>query len=276
MGKLKNLWGTIGTAAVLTAGQVAEAQSNQTETLLGADLKVSTRIGQVGLYSSFGPYIRPTTTTYFGTNQEQEILEWTMPTSSTSFKFGVEVGKKNKVVAGIDIDGGASEEEKSELYNKTKVSIGYKREIALSKKVKLSANVGAFYENRHFGIPGQSSRVYSRRGTEFGLGYEHALTDNIHIFGHAGFSANIDQINFLGDNRPNDIAATGPNNALSINVGVHYKFRPEIPEVSMDDLFPKRKSSYKTPRRKKVKSKIPCHSYKTDIFPGRNSIFNRP
>jgi hypothetical protein len=243
-------------------------------------MKVSTIVGknfQFGLYGSAGvnTWVIPVT---YHPNVYWIDDEYMAPIMASSLMAGAEIGGKNKITAGINIKNGIIPNKPKNSYMSELIRLGYKRETVF-RKTKVNASVGIFNErisllNSYEDAYGQKQGIgYDRKGLELGLEYERALNRNLYINGRVGFSQAFEGLSRMqgGDyDREGNRMVNGPNSGLSVNVGLHYKFRPELDMPNLD------LSRKKQPKRKAVKSNVPCYAYPKSSVLERSTPYNSP
>jgi hypothetical protein len=278
--KLKKIGGAIATAAILAMGPVAEAQSNQTELLLGADVKVShIKMRKFSLFNEVGFHAMPANTQYpymyyDGDNEYNDMIEYpepihgtvTAPSSALSWGFGVDynVNDKNRVTFKANVTGLKNIMDPMQYgeYGRLNFGIGYTRGFPLTEKARLEASISAFEELKSFASD-ENGSYFPRTGIEIGLGYKHAINTNLNLNARVAYNQGVPSMSEEGV-----LYHDGPNREVRASVGLEYTIPP---------LKKKSKASKQSPQRGRLDNgKIPCHAYPKRNVKERALPFNRP
>jgi hypothetical protein len=267
MNKLKKLRMRLVVTAVLVVVSVNDvnAQNTYVDAMLGADMKVSTRLGKwFGIYGAGRVYVRPIPVIYVLNHYDDGRLgyddEWSLWGPAVSATAGIEIGKKNKFVFGYRSSFGlASRDHNNAISYSVGSFLGYKREVNLNKN-KFNVYAGMFggyirFEQNPLKENSESNE-YMGYGLDLELEYERPLTKNLFLTGRVGLSQSV--VGLYGN-------STIPT-ALSINVGLHYKFRPELPNLDWNK---------QSKRRSVLIRDAFCPPQKRN-WNNQNVIFNRP
>jgi hypothetical protein len=292
MEKLKKLGAIIGTTAALVAGPVeavAETKPNttnrsitniaNTDLVFDADAKLTLQFGKLGLFGKAGFRALPIETELIGKHPDYPFDEsmWVTRTmSNQALSIGVgadfELNKITKLVAGIDLRGGINNSNEIDIdgtrkqgYRSRKYYAGVNNKINLAPKLSTSIYSGLFSEKQRAGPSNDLSHIGSDRGgVELGINFEHRLSKRMSLEARAGYALGIIH------------GGDGNRGELSAGIGLNYKLPIRMPDVDLDwePRQPKQKR-YKPPKRKAVKSTVPCYAYPTKKFPEKNVPFIR-
>jgi hypothetical protein len=253
--------------------------------MAGGDFKLSTKMGIFEPYGRIGYYAKPLKSAFvfeqrnsFG--EIRNIFRVESPKTMTSMGLGSDfaIDKNKKITAGFnyiysdkDIED-LDKDLKQGPYNRMRFNVGYKQKLELSRRAGINTYAGIFMDNTNIGGYG-----YRKLGGEIGIGYEHALTKRISINANAILS-------YGRASMPNDLtefsrltAEGGTNTEMFANIGLHYNV--PLPRFDVPDLdwgFDKPQRRVKQPKRKTVKSNVPCYAYPRNKVSQTNDIFNKP
>jgi len=211
---------------------------------LGTNFELSIPMGRFEPFGKIGIHAKPIVSKYIldfspfpGTENSISYFNTKKSTTFLDVGFKIILNKKNKLIGGLGMDN-----EGIKLYT------GLKHKMS-----NFSVYTGIFTENitvtgKDLVLPGKIYLGLNRSGLELGLGYEHAINENLSINANVGYSHTLKSVNFL---KP-------PAGQLTASIGAHYKL--PLPKFEMRNLefqndFQPR---HKQPKRTKIKkSKTP-------------------